>query len=29
MALNMIESGDTVREAEKKMQTKKKLKKKD
>lgn len=29
MALSMIESGDTVREAEKKMQTKKKLKKKD
>jgi ParB family chromosome partitioning protein len=29
MALNMIESGDTVREAEKKTQTKKKLKKKD
>jgi ParB family chromosome partitioning protein len=29
MALSMIESGDTVREAEKKMQTKKKMKKKD
>jgi ParB family chromosome partitioning protein len=29
MALSMIESGDTVREAEKKTQTKKKLKKKD
>ena len=29
MALSMIESGDTVREAEKKMQIKKKLKKKD
>ena len=29
LALSMIESGDTVREAEKKIQTRKKMKKKD